>query len=250
MARWFFPLWFFLLSACAGSSSVTGPAGQDAPAGELKAGGALDAPLGAAPGPGPAPVAAAAQPLTGGFPAPGQDPSGKFFWMSLLDEKPVCQLLGKNLIQYKINGFVHFTNPNNLDIPEKYIEVLAMGSLRVVDLLTSNYMEVPFSYKPGFDEFGVKYHKVGYFEFNVMGESKYHLRFYVVLPKGPNPTSTPWTPCPDVVCAPPGTDGLLPKVIANSASGDLEQSFSPESTIAVCQVGGGNFDFPIMIDGD
>lgn len=223
------------LAACSGSATLGGPAAPEAPQANVGVGGALDAP------PAAGTTMAAAQPLSGGFPAPENDPTGKFFTLKILEEKPVCRLLGKDLVQYKIRGFVV---PNwTKETPESVAEFLGMGSLRVVDQLSGKYLEVPLSSMATYDEYGMKTHKLGYFEFVILGSDQYHLNFFPVQPVSATPVETPWTACPDTECAP--TKQTL-KIFANSETGDLKKAGLLAGVIPVCQVGGGALDWPVQ----
>lgn len=221
------PLALLLLIACSGSATLTGPSAPEGPGG---VGGALDAP----PAGGTATTMAAAQPLTAGFPAPEQDPTGKFFTVEILEEKPVCRLLGKDVIQYKIRGFV--TPIWTKEVPENVSEFLAMGSLRVVDHLNGKYREVPFSSMATYDEHGIKTHKLGYFEFTLVSTGQYHLSLYPLQPLSTTPVDTPWTVCPDSECTP---QKHATKVFAQTESGDLMKTGLLADVIPVCQIAGG-----------
>lgn len=227
------PVALFLLMACSGSATLTDPSAPEGPGG---VGGALDAPAAG----GTATTMAAAQPLTAGFPAPEQDPTGKFFTVKIIEEKPVCRLLGKDVVQYKIRGFV--TPAWTAETPENVAEFLAMGSLRVVDQLNGKYLEVPLSSMATYDEFGIKTHKLGYFEFTLASSDQCKLRFYPVQPVSTTPVETPWTSCPDSECAP--TKNAL-KIFAKTESGDLAKTGLLAGVIPVCQVGGGALDWPV-----
>ncbi|MCC7345433.1 MAG: hypothetical protein IT573_10880 [Deltaproteobacteria bacterium] len=224
------PLALLLLMACSGSATLTGPSAPEGPGG-----GALDAPASG----GTATTMAAAQPLTAGFPAPEQDPTGKFFTVKIIEEKPVCRLLGKDVVQYKIRGLV--TPAWTEETPENLAEFLAMGSLRVVDQLNGKYLELPLSSMATYDEFGIKTHKLGYFEFTLVSSGQYHLSLYPLQPVSTTPVETPWTACPDSECAP--TKQTV-KIFAKTESGDLTKAGLLAGVIPVCQIGGGALDWP------
>lgn len=236
LARRVAPAVLFVLAACSGSATLNAPAAPGGAGGNIGAGGALDSPsAGVA-----APTQAAAQPLTADFPAPEQDPTGKFFTIKILEEKPVCRLLGKDLLQYKIRGFV---TPNwTKEPPELVSEFLGMGSLRVVDQLTGKYLEVPLSSMATYDESGLKTYKLGYFEFTFFSADQCQLRFYPVQPVSTTPIETPWTACPDSECA-PTKDAM--KIFAKTESGDLIKTGLLAGVIPICQVGGGALDWPV-----
>lgn len=218
---------FISLMACSGTATIGGGTGSDGISGESGVGGALGAP--------PAqPTTAAAQPLTAGFPAPDQDPNGNTFILHLLEDTPLCRVAGKDLVQFKFKGFAERGDSANL--LEAWAESLSLGSLRVVDVINSRYTEIPFSYKMAFDEYGVKYPKVGYFEFNLLSPYAYHLKLYLIQPTSSIQTSTPWTHCEGAACIPSSEI----RVVAKTASGDLEKTGEPESTIEDCQVGAAN----------
>lgn len=228
------PLALFLLIACSGSATLPGPSAPEGPGSGV--GGALDAPAAG----GTATTMAAAQPLTAGFPAPEQDPTGKFFTIKILEEKPVCRLLGKDVVQYKIRGFVMPAWTE--EPPESVSEFLGMGSLRVVDQLNGKYLEVPLSSMATYDDSGMKTYKLGYFEFTLVSSDQCQLRFFPVQPVSTTPVETPWTACPDSECAP--TKQAL-KIFAKTESGDLTKSGLLAGVIPICQVGGGVLDWPV-----
>ncbi len=238
LARRWAPLALFVLAACSGSATLNAPAAPEGASGSVGVGGALDAP--STGGTATSTTTAAAQPLTAGFPAPEQDPTGKFFTLKILEEKPLCRLLGKDLAQYQIRGFV--APAWTQEPPEAVLEFLGMGSIRVVDRLSGKYSEVPLSYMATYDQFGMKTHKLGYFELTILGGDQYHLTFFPLKPVSTPPIQTPWSACPDSECVP--TEHPL-KIFADSESGDLKKAGLLAGVIPACQIGGGAFDFPV-----
>ncbi|MFO1462523.1 MAG: hypothetical protein U1F66_02000 [bacterium] len=236
-----FLVWSGLLMACAGVTPSSPP--NQGPSG---GGGALDAPTQLTEPAAQGSLQAAAQPLQVGQPAPGPDPTKHSFFVEKLYVKPLCKLSGKDLYQYKIHGYVRISNPN--EVPEPYVDIISMGSIRAVDQGKSRYTEIPLSYKLTFTDEGQKVFSFGYFEFLLWAPVEYQVAFYLVPPQGNKGVSTPWTSCPNAACVP---DPEIP-VVVKSTSGLLMGKSGIGDPVGVCEVGGGSLDPPqqFLLDGN
>ncbi|MCE9625333.1 MAG: hypothetical protein K8R69_07785 [Deltaproteobacteria bacterium] len=179
-----------------------------------------------------APMVNPAQPLEAGFPAPGPDPNGAFYYFNFLSSKPLCHFAAKDAVKFKIRGYVTVTPSGT--VPEAFVDFLSMGSLRVVDVLQDRYAEIPFGSLMTFDEYGQKTYKLGYVEFTVVSPAKYQFRLFLIPPKSTKALEVPWSTCSDASCLP---DPII-KVIAKTPSGDLLNASEDLGVLPICQING------------
>ncbi len=174
-----------------------------------------------------------AQPVNIGQPAPGPDPTSRLFYIEKLQAKPLCKYTGKDLYQFRVNGFIRITDPNS--VPEMFVDMLSMGSLRAIDTVASKFTDVPLTTKMQYSAEDYKVEpSLGYFDFQWVGPSDYSVQFYLMPPKSTKAVAVPWSPCPaSASCVPdPGYS-----VIAKTASGKLEGLAAIVDPVGSCDVG-------------